>query len=63
MLTSLTGKAITALGIALTISIIFQLFILRNPARRTVRKALAELTYSMLSYYSALYFSSCRRHI
>ncbi|KZV83005.1 hypothetical protein EXIGLDRAFT_843280 [Exidia glandulosa HHB12029] len=46
------GKAITALGIALGIAVVFQVFILRNPARRTLRKALAGLTYSMLSYYT-----------
>ncbi|KZV97308.1 hypothetical protein EXIGLDRAFT_764598 [Exidia glandulosa HHB12029] len=46
------GKAVTSLGIALGISVIFQVFILRNPARRTLRKALADLTYSMLSYYT-----------
>jgi len=44
------GKAITALGMALAIVAIFQLFILRNPARRTLRKAVASLTYQTLSY-------------
>lgn len=29
---------------------LFQLFIFRNPARRTLRKAVAALTYDLLSY-------------
>ncbi|KAF8585693.1 hypothetical protein K439DRAFT_1660110 [Ramaria rubella] len=44
------GKGLTALTIALAIVAIFQLFILRNPARRTLRKRLAALTYETLSY-------------
>lgn len=53
------GKAVTTLGIALAIAVIFQVFILRNPARRTLRKALAEVTFSMLSYYSAFFLTYC----
>ncbi|KAF8488906.1 hypothetical protein JB92DRAFT_1405681 [Gautieria morchelliformis] len=44
------GKAISALMIALAIAAIFQLFIFRNPARRTLRKAVATMTYDVLSY-------------
>ncbi|KAH7097462.1 hypothetical protein BKA62DRAFT_774265 [Auriculariales sp. MPI-PUGE-AT-0066] len=51
-LLALNRKSITALGIALGIAVIFQVFILRNPARRTLRKKLADLTFSMLSYYT-----------
>lgn len=35
------GRALAGLAIALAIVITFQLFVLRNPARRTLRKALA----------------------
>lgn len=48
------GKLMTALGIALGIVIIFQLFVLRNPARRTLRKALGELVYANLAYNTIL---------
>jgi hypothetical protein len=48
------GKLMTALAIALGIVIIFQLFILRNPARRTLRKALGQLVYSNLAYNTIL---------
>jgi len=45
-----TGKAISALIVALAIVAIFQLFILRNPARRTLRQKVAALTFGTLSY-------------
>lgn len=44
------GKAMTALVSALALVLIFQLFILRTPARRTLRIALGELIYSTLAY-------------
>ncbi|KAH7102865.1 hypothetical protein BKA62DRAFT_92072 [Auriculariales sp. MPI-PUGE-AT-0066] len=46
------GKAITSVAVALAIAVVLQVFILRNPARRTVRKTLARLTFSVLSYYT-----------
>ncbi|KIJ47171.1 hypothetical protein M422DRAFT_28858 [Sphaerobolus stellatus SS14] len=49
------GKAISALMVAVAIVAIFQLFILRNPARRTLRKAVAALTYQTLSYMVLLH--------
>lgn len=48
------GKQITTLVIALGIVIVFQLFILRNPARRTLRKALGRLVYANLAYNTIL---------
>ncbi|CCA70282.1 hypothetical protein PIIN_04221 [Serendipita indica DSM 11827] len=48
------GKMMTALAAALGIVIAFQLFILRNPARRTLRKALGNLVYSNLAYNTIL---------
>ncbi|KAG8991643.1 hypothetical protein FRB94_000915 [Tulasnella sp. JGI-2019a] len=49
-----TGKALASLAIAVAICGIFQLFVARNPARRTLRKALAHLTYSNLAYLTLL---------
>ncbi|KAG8888779.1 hypothetical protein FRB98_006791 [Tulasnella sp. 332] len=49
-----TGKSLATLAIAVTICAIFQLFIARNPARRTLRKTLAQLTYSNLAYLTLL---------
>lgn len=48
------GKAMAALSVALAIVLVFQLFILRTPARRTLRKTIAHLTYSMLAYNTIL---------
>jgi hypothetical protein len=41
------GKAFTALAIALAIAAIFQIFILRNPARQTLRIRLSQITFSL----------------
>ena len=48
------GKAMAALSVALAIVLVFQLFILRTPARRTLRRSTARLTYSMLAYNTIL---------
>jgi len=48
------GKAMAALSVALAIVLVFQLFILRTPARRTLRRSIAHLTYSMLAYNTIL---------
>jgi hypothetical protein len=45
-----TGKAFAALAIALGLVLVFQLFILRTPARRTLRLAMGNLVYSTLAY-------------
>ncbi|KAH8929027.1 hypothetical protein BT69DRAFT_1276681 [Atractiella rhizophila] len=47
-------KGLTSLAIALGIVAVFQLVILRNPARRTLRKVLAQITYQNLSYSTIL---------
>ncbi|KZO91193.1 hypothetical protein CALVIDRAFT_542043 [Calocera viscosa TUFC12733] len=49
-----TGKGLAALAIAITLVFCFQLFILRNPARHTLRKALARLLEENLAYCSML---------
>lgn len=41
------GKAFTALAIAVAIAAIFQICILRNPARRTLRLKLSNITFSL----------------
>ena len=48
------GKSMVALCVALAIVLVFQLFILRTPARRTLRRSIAHLTYSMLGYNTIL---------
>jgi hypothetical protein len=48
------GKAMAALSVALAIALVFQLFTLRTPARRTLRRSMAHLTYSMLGYHTIL---------
>ncbi|KAG8830689.1 hypothetical protein FRC17_004437 [Serendipita sp. 399] len=48
------GKTMVALAVALGIVIIFQLFVLRNPARRTLRKELGNLVYANLAYNTIL---------
>jgi hypothetical protein len=48
------GKFMVSLGVALGIVITFQLFVLRKPARGTLRKALASLVYSNLAYNTIL---------
>jgi hypothetical protein len=48
------GKAMASLSVALAIVLVFQLFILRTPARRTLRRSIAHLTYSMLGYTTIL---------
>jgi hypothetical protein len=48
------GKSVTSLAVALSIVLTFQLFVLRKPARRTLRKALAKLVYSNLAYSTIL---------
>jgi hypothetical protein len=45
-----TGKAFTTLVFALVLVLIFQLFILRTPARRKLRLAMGHLVYSTLAY-------------
>lgn len=42
------ARSLAGLAIALAIVIAFQLLVLRNPARRTLRKALAESVYDPL---------------
>ncbi|KAG8888780.1 hypothetical protein FRB98_006792 [Tulasnella sp. 332] len=49
-----TGKALTATAMAVLVCAIFQLFVLRNPARRTLRNALAKVTYANLAYLTML---------
>jgi len=49
-----TGKGLTSLAAGVGIAAIFQLFIARNPARRTLRKAIARVTYSNLAYLTLL---------
>lgn len=44
------GKAFATLAIALALVLIFQLFIFRTPARRTLRIAMGNLVYSTLAY-------------
>lgn len=41
------GKAFVALAMALAIAAIFQIFILRNPARQTLRLKLSQITFSL----------------
>lgn len=48
------GKAMASLGVALTIALVFQVFVARTPARRTLRKALGHLVYSNLAYNTIL---------
>ncbi|TDL26998.1 hypothetical protein BD410DRAFT_783138 [Rickenella mellea] len=48
------GKAFTTLGIALGLVATFQLFILRNPARRTLRKRIGAMLFGQLSYATLL---------
>ncbi|TDL22448.1 hypothetical protein BD410DRAFT_748734 [Rickenella mellea] len=48
------GKSFTTLGVALTIVGTFQLFILRNPARRTLRKRIGAMLFAQLSYATLL---------
>jgi hypothetical protein len=48
------GKAMVSLAVALAIVITFQLFVLRNPARRTLRKELGRLVYANLAYNTIL---------
>ncbi|KAI9620245.1 hypothetical protein H4Q26_013814 [Puccinia striiformis f. sp. tritici PST-130] len=44
------GKSLTSLAIAIGIVTFFQLFVLRNPARRTLRKAMAKLLKANTAY-------------
>jgi hypothetical protein len=44
------GKSLTALAIAIGLVTFFQLFVLRNPARRTVRKAMAKVMKANTAY-------------
>ncbi|KIM23580.1 hypothetical protein M408DRAFT_253625 [Serendipita vermifera MAFF 305830] len=48
------GKFMVSLGVALAIVITFQLFVLRKPARRTLRLAIGNLVYSNLAYNTIL---------
>ncbi|KAG8952106.1 hypothetical protein FRC04_005106 [Tulasnella sp. 424] len=48
------GKALAALAVAIAVVSVFQLVVARNPARRTLRKALAHLTRSNLAYLTLL---------
>lgn len=45
-----TGKAFAQLAVALGLVLVFQLFILRTPARRTLRIAMGQLVCSTLAY-------------
>lgn len=45
-----TGKTFASLALAIGLVLIFQLFILRVPARRKLRIAMGELIYSTLAY-------------
>ncbi|KZT61392.1 hypothetical protein CALCODRAFT_447337 [Calocera cornea HHB12733] len=49
-----TGKGLAALAIAITLVFCFQLFILRKPARHTLRKALASMLEEHLAYATML---------
>ena len=44
------GKQLTAMAIALAVAAVFQLFILRKPARHTLRKNIATITHGLLDY-------------
>jgi hypothetical protein len=48
------GKSMVSLAAALGIVLIFQLFVLRSPARRNLRKQLGELVYANLAYNTIL---------
>jgi len=48
------GKFMVSLAVSLTIVLVFQLFVLRKPARRTLRQCLATLVYSNLAYNTIL---------
>ena len=48
------GKAMAAPSVALVTVLAFQLFIFRTPARRTLRRSVAHLTYSILAYNTVL---------
>ncbi|KAL5492777.1 hypothetical protein ACEPAI_4224 [Sanghuangporus weigelae] len=48
------GKAFSTLGVALGLVAVFQLFVLRNPARRTLRKRVGTMLFSQLSYLTLL---------
>jgi len=48
------GKGLAALSIAIVLVLCFQLLILRNPARHTLRKAIARLLEENLSYLAML---------
>ncbi|KAF8335904.1 uncharacterized protein EI90DRAFT_3120148 [Cantharellus anzutake] len=48
------GRSITGLLCALGIVVGFQVFILRNPARTTLRKAASRVVYAQLSYHNIL---------
>lgn len=44
------GKSLTSLAVAIGLVSFFQLFVLRNPARRTVRKAMAKVMKANTAY-------------
>lgn len=48
------GKFMVSLGVALAIVITLQLFVLRKPARRTLRTSVGALVYSNLAYNTIL---------
>ena len=48
------GKFMVSLAVALAIVITFQLFVLRKPARRTLRRSVGALVYSNLAYNTIL---------
>ncbi|KAG8991644.1 hypothetical protein FRB93_002631 [Tulasnella sp. JGI-2019a] len=50
-----TAKALTATAMAVAVCGLFQLFILRNPARRSLRNALAKVAYENLAYLTMLH--------
>ncbi|GAA6036661.1 hypothetical protein JCM8097_001282 [Rhodosporidiobolus ruineniae] len=52
------AKQLVAMCIALAIAFIFQAFILRTPARQTLRRNLANITWSLNAYTVLLGFSS-----
>jgi uncharacterized membrane protein len=48
------GKNLASLAIAIGIATFFQLFVLRNPARRTLRKAMASVMRANTAYTTIL---------
>jgi hypothetical protein len=49
-----TGHALASMCISIVISAVFQLFILRTPARRKLRLQIADVTFALSSYNTLL---------